>query len=118
MELTINTVSSLRQVERSRVDEPSPASKQQDVLVERAGEDRMKRVPEAQEVHRAAERLNEALKTFNRNLAVSVQEDGKMVVQVTDPLTGDVIRQIPPEQILEVEENLDNIVGLFVNDIA
>ena len=35
-----------------------------------------------------------------------------------DPVTGDVVRQIPPERILEVEEHLDKIVGLFVNDQA
>ena len=41
-----------------------------------------------------------------------------MVVKVTDPATGDLIRQIPPEQLLAVLESVDEIVGLIVNDTA
>ena len=41
-----------------------------------------------------------------------------MIVEVTDPGTGEVVRQIPAEQVLEVEESIDKIVGLFINDIA
>ncbi|HAA75288.1 TPA: hypothetical protein DCE37_09230 [Candidatus Latescibacteria bacterium] len=75
--------------------------------------------PSRGEVQEAADRLNQALDSFNRDLAISVHEEsGKLVVEVTDPATGEVVRQIPAEQVLEVEESIDKIVGLFVNDIA
>ena len=84
------------------------------------------RAPESQtappsrvEVKAAASRLNQALDSLNRDLAISVHEDsGKLIVEVTDPGTGEVVRQIPAEQVLEVEESIDKIVGLFVNNIA
>ena len=118
MEVTINAVSHVMQMKRSRVDTSTPASKQQDVLVKRADSVEEKPEPNAQAIRRAAERLNEAIKMFNRDVNVSVHERGRMVVRVTDPTTGEVVREIPPEKILEVEENLDQIVGLFVNDTA
>ena len=118
MENTINAVSHVMQMERSRVDTSTPASKQQDVLVKHADRVKEKPEPNAQAVRRAAERLNEAIEMFNRDLNISVHKCGKLVVRVTDPKTGEVLREIPPERILEVEENLDQIVGLFVNDMA
>ena len=69
-------------------------------------------------LEKAAERLNKALQAFDRDLNISFHDDGQVVVRVTDPQTGDVIRQIPPERVLEVAESLDKIVGLFVNDTA
>jgi len=78
----------------------------------------VKKEPEIQDLKRAADRLNQALQAFDRDLAISITDDGKVVVRVTDPTTGDVVRQIPPERVLEVEEHLDQIVGLFVNDQA
>ena len=66
-----------------------------------------------------AERLNDALQTFNRDLNISIHEDtGRLLVQVTDPRTGDVVRQIPPEQLLEAEVSISKIIGLFVNDMV
>ena len=101
---------------RPRVDEPSPASTQREKHVEHAGVDQTKAQPTPKSVERAAERLNAALQEFQRDLNISVHQDtGQMVVKVTD-LEGNVIRQIPPEQLLEAEINIDKIVGLFVND--
>lgn len=75
--------------------------------------------PKRIEVQAAADRLNKALESLNRDLAISVHEDsGKLIVEVTDPATGEVIRQFPAEHFLEAAESIDKIVGLFVNDIA
>lgn len=96
----------------------SPASERQDGRVTRSSEGSPRAV-EVHEVKEAANRLNSALQALNKDLAISVHEgSGKMVVEVTDPSTGEVIRQIPPERVLEVDERIDNIVGLFVNDTA
>ncbi len=72
-----------------------------------------------EEVGRAAERVNEALDALNRNLKVSVHKDtGQLIVRVTDPESGKLIRQLPPEQLLEAEVNIRKVIGLFVNDKA
>jgi len=72
-----------------------------------------------EEVGRAAERVNEALDALNRNLKVSVHKDtGQLIVRVTDPKSGELIRQLPPEQLLDAEVNIRKVIGLFVNDKA
>ena len=126
MEAIMNAAPNSMGAMRQRVDGSTPASKQREVRVdadqtkaEQAKADQAKREPEAKAVERAADRLNEALQTFNRDLAISVDQDsGKLLVRVTDPGTGDVIRQIPPEQLLEAEVSIDKIIGLFVDDIV
>lgn len=103
--------------ERVRI-KNSPSSTQQEVIVDRSERKPTQQVIEIKKLEKAAERLNKALQAFDRDLNISFHEDGKVIVRVTDPKTGDVIRQIPPERVLEVEESLDKIVGLFVNDTA
>ncbi len=77
------------------------------------------RAANQEEVGRAAERVNVALDAMNRNLKVSVHKDtGQLVVRVTDPDSGEVIRQLPPEQLLDAEVNIKKVIGLFVNDKA
>jgi flagellar protein FlaG len=121
MATLISAISETRAFEPRRVDD-APASKQRDVRVDprrQAPEVRSadRPQPDPEDVERAAARLNEALESFNKDLAISISgEPGRLTVRVTDPRTGDVIRQFPPEQLLEAEVTIDKIIGLFVND--
>lgn len=48
------------------------------------------------------------------NLKFAVDEEtGEHVVKVLNPETGDVIRQFPPEEFLQVIENLRNLKGML-----
>ena len=117
MEFAISAATSaVRPVEGARVEPSQPSGRSED-RVEKS-DVKVQAKSDVRDLQRAADRLNQALQTFDRDLAISIHDDGKVVVRVTDPQTGDVVRQIPPERVLEVEENLDKIVGLFVNDHA
>ncbi len=117
METALSTLPSVSPREPQRAEGSSRASNRSDEET-RVRESRQA-PPSRVEVQKAADRLNQALESLNRDLAISVHEDsGLLVVKVTDPATGEVIRQIPAQQVLEVEENIDTIVGLFVNDVA
>ena len=122
METIVSAIERGGATERQRVDGSAPASKRREARVERkdANANRTAREePTAEVVRATAERLNEALQVFNRDLAISVHEDtGQMVVRVSDPTTGDVLRQIPPQQLLDAEVNIDRIIGLFVNNMV
>ena len=39
-----------------------------------------------------------------------------IVVRITDVETGEIVQQVPPEQVLEASASVDKIVGLLVND--
>ena len=46
--------------------------------------------------------LNKTLEEVEGNYSVSVDNDtGLVVVRITDTETGDIIKQVPPEQVLE-----------------
>lgn len=59
--------------------------------------------PDAPSVTAAVVKLNESLKQEQSSLQFSVdQASGRMVIKVTDTETNEVIRQIPPEKMLEI----------------
>lgn len=76
-------------------------------------------VPGKEELMALAEEMNQTLKQINGNYSVSVDDaTGVMVVRITDEDTGEVVKQIPPQQILDVSVSVERIVGLLVNDQA
>lgn len=71
----------------------------------------------AAEVKNAAAELDKALQQQNSDLSVSVDETtGTMVVQITDSSTGEVVKQIPPKQLMEANVSMNKIVGLLIDD--
>ncbi len=58
--------------------------------------------------------VQEELEKLNVRLVFNVDEDTKeIVVKVVDPKTNEVIKQIPPEELLEIRKKLDEIVGIL-----
>lgn len=72
------------------------------------------------------EQLGEAIKSINKtmqqlsqNIEFSVDTDSRRtVVKVIDQQTGDVIRQMPSEEALEISKALDRIQGLLLKQKA
>lgn len=79
-----------------------------------------------QELDEALLEVNEFVQTRNKQLNFSVDEDsGKQVVKVTDSESGDVIRQIPTEEVLNLSRRIQDLqmdvgsaVGMFFNKQA
>ena len=75
--------------------------------------------PKESELHlqEAISRLNEMMKSNNRNLAFSQDEAlHTTVITVRNTQTGDVVRQIPNEAALRVAHNLEQLKGMFFNE--
>lgn len=54
--------------------------------------------------------LNDSLQNVQRNLEFSIDKDaGRIVINVKDKETDEVLRQIPSEEILELARNLHNV---------
>lgn len=58
-----------------------------------------------------------------RSLGSSVQfnldaQSGKVIVRVVEKETGQLIRQIPSEEMLELRRALDRIAGLVIDETA
>jgi flagellar protein FlaG len=77
----------------------------------------------AQQIETAVSQLSEFVQTNNRKLNFSVDEgSNKQVVRVTDAESGQIIRQIPSEEVLKLSERLQDLqtqlgttVGLLFN---
>ncbi len=70
-------------------------------------------------VQDAVKRLSEFVASTNSEINFSVdQSSGVQVVKVMDKQSGDVIRQFPSEEAIQLAQVLDKIQGLLVKDKA
>lgn len=61
--------------------------------------------------------LNSALEEVDGDYSVSVDnETGMVVVRITNTETGELVKQVPAQQLLDVSMNVEKIIGLLVND--
>jgi flagellar protein FlaG len=68
------------------------------------------------QLKQAAEAVNQQIQATVPNLRFSVDDDtGKMVVRIVDTATGDVIRQVPSEELLAISRSIDRLQGLLLN---
>jgi flagellar protein FlaG len=71
---------------------------------------------EKAEVEKAIDRALDVAKYFNREIHFEVEEElNIMVVKVIDSETEEVIRQIPPEEMVELSKNADDLKGLLID---
>lgn len=73
----------------------------------------------SQRVVEATRKVEELFQTVRRNL--HFRDDpvsGRMIVSVIDADSGEIIRQIPPERMLIMAENLERIDGLLLGERA
>ena len=63
--------------------------------------------------------LNKQMEASKRGLGFSYDDSMKTpVVKVTDAASGEVVRQIPTEQILKMAHQIDDYKGMLYNKVA
>ncbi len=72
-----------------------------------------------QDVHKSATQIDDFLKRTGHQLAIVVDEaSGQVVVQVRDPVSGDLIRQIPSDEALRIARNLDKEGAALIDELT
>jgi flagellar protein FlaG len=67
-------------------------------------------------IDKAAQELESFVHSMGRNINISVDGNtGYHVVTVTNPDTGEVIRQMPSPELLKIAQSLPKFDGLFLN---
>ena len=67
-----------------------------------------------EDVESAVATIQDFVQSVRRDLNFSLEEgSGRVVVKVTDAGSGDVIRQIPSEEALQLAENLSEVRSLL-----
>jgi flagellar protein FlaG len=74
---------------------------------------------EAEVLAEVVEQLSEVVTLMNKGLAFSIDENsGAAIVKVMDIDTGDIIRQIPSDEALELAQKLQDVKGLLLKTQA
>jgi flagellar protein FlaG len=70
-----------------------------------------------EDVRGEVEKLNQAVKNYNPKLNFDVDnETNQVVVKVVDGETDKIIRQIPPEEIVNLSQRMDELRGMLFDD--
>ena len=78
----------------------------------------VKESPSKEEVSQAAEDIQKRLDAMGTNLNFSVREELETVVAQVTKSDGELVRQIPSEEILQIREKLNELVGLLFDEKA
>jgi len=69
------------------------------------------------EPSRVEERLQRASDAFDRRLSFSIHEGSERIwVRVIDRDTNEVVKEIPPEELLDVIASIRSMVGLLLDE--
>ena len=72
----------------------------------------------AQQIQDAVARLNDQMKTMQRDLGFSYDERlNREIVTVRKQSTGEVVRQLPPEVVIRVAHSIEDLKGVLYDDI-
>ncbi|MFK3975216.1 flagellar protein FlaG [Shewanella vesiculosa] len=70
---------------------------------------------DSEELNQAVNDITESMSMMQKGLAFKVDEDlGIQVVKVIDVATGELIRQMPNEEALEIAKKLNEVTGLLM----
>ncbi|MDA8233884.1 MAG: flagellar protein FlaG [Clostridia bacterium] len=68
-------------------------------------------------LNNAVDKANQTARIFNRQIHFKVHEASRRwIIQIIDTDKGEVVREIPPEKILDIVAQLDRMVGLLVDE--
>ena len=70
-----------------------------------------------EDIKSAVETLNLTMKKIPTSLAFSVDSaSNRVVVQVTNEETGEVVRTLPGEAVLQIARNLESLKGVLFDE--
>ncbi|MBH0201247.1 MAG: flagellar protein FlaG [Nitrospira sp.] len=106
-------------VERTRGEEPAGAVRQKPKARQEDAEERSpdQASAERSKIEQAATRVNEVLSLSNPQLRIRVDDETeRVVVKVVEQESGELIRQIPPEELLELAKYLSSPKGVLLQE--
>ena len=110
-------ISNLNQEQSKIVNDKERSTNQTKISV-----DEVKKQPKKEEIKVATSIMNEVMKMSNHHLQFRLHEDsGRIQVKVIDSESQKVIREIPPEKILECSAMIKNLMeemaGILLDEV-
>ena len=90
-----------------------------DVQLKLAGGTEQKDIDDqSQKLAEAVEQTNKTMETYNTELRFSIhKESGELMVKVIDTRDDSVIRQIPPESVLDFSSRVKKMLGVILDKL-
>ncbi|HYF76252.1 MAG TPA: flagellar protein FlaG [Symbiobacteriaceae bacterium] len=79
------------------------------------GPDPKSKEPNPSLLDEAVKRMNQAVEAFGRSLEFEVSKENRIVIKVIDKSSGEIIRQIPPDEFLDIFRRMDDTLGLLID---
>ena len=73
-------------------------------------------IVQKQDFNTAIDSVNEYVEMFNNKASFTIDDKSREIIHVYDNETGDLIRQIPPKEMIELVDNLEEIAGIIFNN--
>lgn len=68
------------------------------------------------ELVKVVDKMNQTARVFNHSLQFQLHEgSGKIIIKVVDTISGAVLREIPPEKLLEAHQSMEELLGLLLD---
>ena len=75
------------------------------------------RIPDENEIPDIVDRMNKTAGEHNERISFSYHEKTRTVImKVIDSKTNEIVREIPQKNLLKVLENLQEYMGMFVDE--
>jgi len=72
---------------------------------------------ESQDLHAAISKLNDMMQANARNVSFAMDEKlGRPIVYIKNATTGEIVRQIPNEVIVQLAHSIEDFKGLLHNE--
>ncbi|NMA95833.1 MAG: flagellar protein FlaG [Clostridiales bacterium] len=118
--MRIDGVSSFSKIENIEVIEKTSVKRMPSNEIEDKGNDHSLDIKTPEERYemlvKAVDDSNNALETHNRRFDISIHEHtGTIMVKVIDTNTDEIIREIPPEKILDMAAALWELAGIIID---
>lgn len=67
------------------------------------------------ELARVVDKMNETARIFNNTLRFEMGEGNRVKVRVIDSVSGQVVREIPPDNFLETFTRMQDVIGVMLD---
>lgn len=67
------------------------------------------------ELAKVVDKVNQTAQVFNHSLQFQIGDSKQIVIRVIDTMTGQVLREIPPEKFMDAFKRMEDALGLLVD---
>jgi flagellar protein FlaG len=113
----VKSTQKAKQIELNTVDDIQ--QRNNDVLKENEKKDNRKNELDKNSIKEISEALNNIVDITSKGLRFKVHDESQRIyVEVVNTKTNEVIKEIPPKELLDLASRIEKMVGLFVDEHA